>query len=116
MGIGDRCLNLPDEVVLGVSFNMSLVAEIRFVSLLRPFTILASSGLGFFSSRDVALGMTGVRCYESGILDDSLLHLISFSSELIQELFPDGFVLAGFYQSLAKQPHGCIIGDDFCCP
>jgi len=77
MHICGCCLNFPDEVVLDICFYMSLVSEIIFGSFLRPCTILTSSGLSFLSSRDIALGMTWIRCYESSILDDSFLYLIS---------------------------------------
>jgi hypothetical protein len=62
MHICGGCLNLPDEVVLDICFYMSLVSEIRFVSFLRPCTILTSSGLSISSSRYIALGMTWIGC------------------------------------------------------
>ena len=75
MHICDGCLNFPDEVVLYICFYMSLVSEMGFVSFLRPCTILASSGLSFPTSRDIALGMTWIRCYKSSILDDAFLYI-----------------------------------------
>ena len=34
MDVSNGRLNLPDEIILGIDFNVSLVAEIGFVSFL----------------------------------------------------------------------------------
>src|SRR5512137_206576 len=105
MHICGGCFNFPDEVILDICFYMSLVSEVRFVSFLRPCTIFASSGLSVLASRDIALGMTWIRCYKSSILDDAFLYIISFGLELINELFPNEFKHTVFFQSFAKQPY-----------
>ena len=78
MDICDGCLNFPYEVVFSIYFNMAIVYEKRFVPLLRPLTILASSSFGFPTSRNIAFGMALIRCNKGGILNDSFLHIISF--------------------------------------
>src|SRR5512139_3781026 len=105
MHICGSCLNFPDKIVLYISFYMPLVSEVGFVSFLRPCTILASSGLSFPTSRDIALGMTWIGCYKSSILDDAFLYIISFGLELINELLPNEFKHTVFFQSFAKQPY-----------
>src|SRR5512137_159113 len=105
MHICGSCLNFPDEVVFDICFYMSLISKVRFVSFLRPCTILASSGLSFPASWDFALGMTWIRCYKSSILDDAFLYIISFGLELINKLLPDRFKHTVFIQSFVKQPY-----------
>jgi hypothetical protein len=81
---------------------MSFVSEMRFVSFLRPCTILTSSGLSFPASWDIALGITWIRCYECSILDDAFLYIISVGLELINELRLDEFKHTVFFQSFVK--------------
>ncbi len=94
--------------MFGVDFDMGLVTEIGFLSPLLPkYRPCFSLSLLHLHEGHHSFSMTWIRRYERCVLDHAFLYIVPFSSKLVCELVPDGFVLSRFFKSLAKEPGGC---------
>ena len=95
---------------------MQLVAEKGFSSFIRPRSIFTSHGLGIIATRSICVGMARIRCYESGILHDSLLHLEFHGIKLPLHLSPYFLVYSFLSKAFSKFPNRCGIWNSLRCP